>query len=120
MPRRREIGIVTSDKAAKTRRVEVPRTTRHPLYGKVLRRRTICYVHDELNESRVGDRVEIEECRPMSRTKRWRLVRILERSRDIDLAAMKAARAVAEASEELGHHGPSRASSAPPQPSQES
>jgi small subunit ribosomal protein S17 len=84
---------------SKTRRVEVPRTTRHPLYGKVLHRRTICYVHDENNESRVGDRVEIEESRPLSRLKRWRLVRIIERSREIDLAALKAARTV-EASAE--------------------
>ncbi|GIW90037.1 MAG: 30S ribosomal protein S17 [Pirellulaceae bacterium] len=111
MPRRRAIGIVTSDKMAKTRRVEVPRTTRHPLYGKVLHRRTICYVHDENNESRLGDRVEIEESRPLSRLKRWRLVRIVERSREIDLAALKAARSV-EALEQGESSGPGEATSA--------
>ncbi len=79
---------------SKTRRVEVPRTTRHPLYGKVLHRRTICYVHDENNESQVGDRVEIEESRPLSRLKRWRLVRIVERARDIELAARNVASSV--------------------------
>lgn len=99
MPRRREIGIVTSDKMAKTRRVEVARSTRHPMYGKVLRRSTICYVHDEQNVSRLGDRVEIEECRPMSRLKRWRLVRVVEKSREIDLAALRAAHALDQQTE---------------------
>ena len=69
MPKRVETGIVTSDKTAKTRRVEIPRLVRHPRYGKYVRRKTICYVHDENNESHMGDLVEIIESRPMSRTK---------------------------------------------------
>lgn len=91
MPKKVEVGVVTGDKTAKTRRVEIPRLVRHPRYGKYLRRRTICYVHDENNESKLGDTVEIIEGRPMSRTKRWMLVRVVAKSRLIDLAAMRAA-----------------------------
>ena len=53
--RRVEIGVVTSDKMQKTRRVEIPRLVKHPRYGKYIKRRTICYVHDEANTSHVGD-----------------------------------------------------------------
>jgi small subunit ribosomal protein S17 len=91
MPKRVAVGIVTSDRMSKTRRVEIPRLVQHPKYGKYLRRRTICYVHDEDNESRQGDTVEIVECRPMSKAKRWRLVRVVSRSRLVDVAAMRAA-----------------------------
>lgn len=63
----------------KTRRVEVPRLAKHPHYGKYIRKRTVCYVHDENNESHIGDWVEIIEARPLSRLKRWRLVRIVQR-----------------------------------------
>lgn len=77
-PNRRSLeGIVTSAKMNKTRRVDVPRLTRHGKYGKFIRRKTVCYVHDEKNESVEGDRVEIMECRPMSKLKRWRLVRVV-------------------------------------------
>jgi small subunit ribosomal protein S17 len=76
----------------KTRRVEIPRLIRHAKYGKYIRQRTICYVHDENNESGLGDKVEIIESRPLSKTKRWRLVRVLEKGRAVDIAAMKRAR----------------------------
>jgi small subunit ribosomal protein S17 len=62
----------------------------------------VCYVHDEDNESHMGDTVEIEESRPHSRLKRWRLLRVVERSRDIDMAALKAARATAETDAQIG------------------
>ena len=91
MPKRVEIGIVMSDKTAKTRRVEIPRLVKHPRYGKYLRRKTVCYVHDENNESHSGDVVEIIESRPTSRMKRWALVRVVEKGKMIDLAAMRAA-----------------------------
>src|SRR6266446_9198912 len=91
MPRRLEIGVVTSDKGTKTRRVEIPRLIRHPKYGKILHRRTICHVHDENNESHSGDTVEIRECPPRSRLKRWELVRIVTKSRTVDIAGMRAA-----------------------------
>ncbi|MGD9495933.1 MAG: 30S ribosomal protein S17 [Armatimonadota bacterium] len=74
-------GTVVSDKMDKTVVVEVERTTRHPLYGKVLRRSTRYKAHDERNECRVGDRVVIMECRPLSRSKSWRVVQILRRAR---------------------------------------
>ena len=78
--RRVEVGVVTSDKMQKTRRVEIPRLVRHARYGKYIRRRTICHVHDEQNESRTGDTVEIMETRPLSKTKTWRLVRIVTKA----------------------------------------
>ena len=61
----------------KTRRVEIPRLVKHPKYGKYIKRRTICHVHDENNESHLGDTVEIMETRPLSKLKNWRLVRVV-------------------------------------------
>jgi small subunit ribosomal protein S17 len=84
-------GVVTSDKMAKTRRVEIPRLVRDPKYGKYVRRRTICFVHDENNESGLGDTVEIVESRPRSKKKRWDLVRVISKGEVIDLAALRAA-----------------------------
>ena len=78
--RRVEVGVVTSDKMNKTRRVEIPRLVKHPRYGKIIRRRTICHVHDEQNESHHGDTVEIMETRPLSKTKNWRLVRVVAKA----------------------------------------
>src|SRR5712692_2099729 len=78
--RRVAVGVVTSDKMHKTRRVEIPRLVKHPRYGKYIRRRTICHVHDEQNESHKGDTVEIMETRPLSKTKNWRLVQVLRRA----------------------------------------
>jgi small subunit ribosomal protein S17 len=78
--RRVEVGVVTSDKMNKTRRVEIPRLVKHAKYGKYIKRRTICHVHDENNESHVGDTVEIMETRPLSKLKNWRLVRIVTRA----------------------------------------
>jgi small subunit ribosomal protein S17 len=91
MAKRQEIGIVISDKTLKTRRVEIPRLVKDPQYGKYIRRKTICYVHDENNESHAGDTVEIQESRPLSKMKRWTLVRVVERGKMVDLAAMRAA-----------------------------
>jgi len=78
--RRVAVGVVTSDKMNKTRRVEIPRLVKHQRYGKYIRRRTICHVHDEQNASRQGDTVEIMESRPLSKTKHWRLVRVVTKS----------------------------------------
>ena len=78
--RRTEVGVVTSDKMQKTRRVEIPRLVKHPRYGKYIKRRTICHVHDEANESHTGDTVEIMETRPLSKQKCWRLMRIVRKS----------------------------------------
>lgn len=73
------VGVVESDARSKTRTVVIPTSDKHTKYGKYLRKRTVLHVHDEKNESKVGDRVEIAECRPLSRTKNWILVRIVER-----------------------------------------
>src|SRR5207302_4101560 len=80
-PRRTAIGVVTSDKMNKSRRVEIPRLVKHQRYGKYIRRRTICHVHDEKNESHLGDTVEIMESRPLSKTKHWRLIRVVSKAR---------------------------------------
>ncbi len=74
-------GRVVSDKMDKTRVVAVERVTRHPLYGKTIRRTKKYKFHDETNESRVGDVVKIVETRPLSKDKRWRLVEILQKSK---------------------------------------
>ena len=63
MPKRIAVGVVTSDKMNKTRRVEIARLVKHPKYGKYIRRRTVCYAHDEEEQSGVGDTVEIVESR---------------------------------------------------------
>lgn len=94
MSKRVAIGVVTGDKMQKTRRVEIPRLVRHAKYGKIIHRRTICYVHDENNEAAMGDTVEIVEARPKSKLKRWDLVRIVEKSRAVDVAALRAADAM--------------------------
>lgn len=72
-----EVGMVTSDKMDKTRRVEVESLYPHPKYGKLLKRRTICHAHDETNATHVGDIVEIMATRPLSKLKRWRVVRVV-------------------------------------------
>lgn len=70
-------GVVSSAKMAKSLRVEIERRYRHAKYDKIVRGRTICYAHDENQDAKEGDLVEIEECRPMSKLKRWRLVRVV-------------------------------------------
>jgi len=72
------IGFVESDKSDKTRKVVVSFLAKHPKYGKYLRKRTVLHVHDEGNESKLGDRVEVAPCRPYSKTKTWRLLRIVD------------------------------------------
>ncbi|MHB1034458.1 MAG: 30S ribosomal protein S17 [Pirellulales bacterium] len=100
MAKRVAIGVVTGDKMMKSRRVEIPRLVKHAKYGKILHRKTVCHVHDEKGESHEGDTVEIVECRPRSKMKRWELVRVVAATRAVDLAAMRAAaKAEAEAAE---------------------
>ena len=91
MPKRVAIGIVKSDKMSKTRVVEIPRKVRHPKYGKYMRARTVCYVHDEENTSGEGDTVEIVESKPTSKTKRWELLKVVEKSRAVDVTKLRAA-----------------------------
>ena len=76
----RRIGVVKSDRRDKTRKVSIQFSVRHRKYGKYIRRRTVLQVHDEENVSKVGDRVEIAECRRVSKTKSWTLVRVVTAS----------------------------------------
>lgn len=71
-------GVVASDKMNKTRRVVIQRLYKHAKYGKIVRGRTVCHVHDENNSSKTNDIVEIVESRPRSKTKRWELVRVVK------------------------------------------
>jgi small subunit ribosomal protein S17 len=81
--RRRIQGRVVSAKTAKTIVVEVVRRVRHPKYGKMVRQDRRLHAHDEAQEARLGDTVELVECRPMSRTKSWRLLRVVQRSLEL-------------------------------------
>ena len=83
MPKMKVVGVVKTDKMKKTRRVEIPRLMKHPKYGKYIKTRTVCYVHDENDESACGDVVEIEESRPTSKLKRWTLVSIVKKAEKI-------------------------------------
>ena len=80
-----KIGTVESDKRSKSRTVVIAYKTPHAKYGKYVSKRSVLQVHDETNESKVGDTVEVTQCRPISRTKRWKLVRVVERSQRVDL-----------------------------------
>jgi len=79
--RKERVGVVVSDRMQKTVVVSLERTVMHPKYKKYLRRRTKVKAHDENNQCRLGDRVMIVECRPLSRDKRWRVRQILERAK---------------------------------------
>ena len=82
------IGFVTSRSGDKSIKVTIPYKTPHPLYHKVINRKTVVHVHDEKNETKVGDKVEIMETRPLSRLKRWRIVTIIERTATSDAVAI--------------------------------
>ena len=77
---RTEIGRVISDKMDKSITVVVERKVAHPIYGKYVKRSTKLHAHDEQNECNTGDTVSIEECRPISKSKSWRLVKVLEKA----------------------------------------
>lgn len=79
--RKTRVGIVVSDKMDKTITVAIKDNVKHPMYGKVLKRTVKVHAHDENNECGVGDRVAIMETRPLSKTKRWRLVNIVEKAK---------------------------------------
>ena len=81
--RKERVGDVVSDKMKKTIVVRVKRRFRHPQFKKVVTAYSKFYAHDEKNEAKVGDRVRIRETRPLSKTKSWRLVEIVERNQDV-------------------------------------
>ena len=82
--RKTATGVVTSAKMDKSRRVEIRRLYQHSRYGKIVRGRTVCHVHDEQNLAKLGDTVEIIESRPRSKTKRWDLVRVVKTAQRVD------------------------------------
>jgi small subunit ribosomal protein S17 len=77
--RKTRVGVVTSNKMTKTITVAVERKVKHPIYGKFVKKTTKFHAHDEKNECSIGDLVKIMESRPLSKTKRWRLVEIVEK-----------------------------------------
>jgi small subunit ribosomal protein S17 len=77
--RKVKVGVVTSNKMDKSISVKVERKVKHPLYGKFVKKSTKFHAHDEKNECSIGDTVKIMETRPMSKTKRWRLVEVVEK-----------------------------------------
>ena len=79
--RKERIGVVASNKMDKTIVVVIERRTKHPIYGKFVKKSTRFFAHDEKNECKIGDTVRIMETRPMSKNKRWRLVEIIERAK---------------------------------------
>lgn len=83
-----KIGVVESDKRSKTRKVVLSYVDKHPKYGKYIQKRTVLHVHDETNQSRNGDIVEIAQCRPISKTKQWSLVRIVEQRSKLRVEAI--------------------------------
>ena len=78
---RTQLGRVVSDKMDKSVVVAIERMVKHPIYGKFIKRTTKLHAHDENNECRIGDKVEVRECRPLSKTKSWTLVRVVEKAR---------------------------------------
>lgn len=79
--RKTRTGVVTGNKMAKTITVSVERKVKHPIYGKFVKKTTRFHAHDEKNECGVGDTVRIMETRPLSKTKRWRLVEVVEKAK---------------------------------------
>ena len=77
----RKTAVVESDSRDKTRKVVINYLSKHPKYGKYIRRRTVIHVHDEENISNVGDKVEITECRPISKTKTWAVTKVVEKAK---------------------------------------
>ena len=84
------IGLVEGDKRSKTRKVILPNEQIHPKYGKIIRRKTVLNVHDEKNASRTGDLVEIAPCNPVSKTKRWALVRVVRKGASMKFEGIQA------------------------------
>ena len=87
--RPRLIGVVTSDKVTKTRKVTFEYLSKHGKYNKYVKRQTVLHVHDEKNDSHLGDVVEVMACRPISKTKTYRLVRIVTKATQIDTSILE-------------------------------
>ena len=101
--RKKRIGIVLSNKMQKTIVVQIKRKALHPLYGKVIEKAAKFKVHDEKNEAKIGDRVRIEETRPLSKDKRWRLIEILSHGHGKAINDIKEAPGIAAKKETKGN-----------------
>lgn len=84
---RTELGVVISDKMDKSITVQIDRRVKHPLYGKYMNRRTRLHAHDENNTCKIGDQVLIQECRPISKLKSWRLVEVVRAAQVTEIEA---------------------------------
>ena len=107
------IGFVTSRSGDKSIKVTIPYKTPHPLYHKVINRKTVVHVHDEKNETKVGDKVEIMETRPMSRLKRWRVTSVVESATSSAPVAISEADVAQTVPTKTSRGGASDASAAP-------
>ena len=87
--RKERVGVVISDKMDKTITVQVDRVSRHPVYNRSIRKATKFKAHDETNTAKIGDVVRIQETRPLSKTKRWRLVEVVKRSTGVESVELK-------------------------------
>ncbi len=94
--RKTQLGFVSSRSGDKSIKVTVAYKTPHPLYNKVVNRQTVLHVHDEKNETKVGDKVEVMETRPLSRLKRWRVLAIVQKAVTTDAAAISEADVAAQ------------------------
>jgi small subunit ribosomal protein S17 len=94
--RKTQIGFVATRSGDKSIKVTVAYKTPHPLYHKVVNRQTVLHVHDEKNETRVGDKVQVMETRPISRLKRWRVVSVLQKAVTTDAVAISEADVAAQ------------------------
>ena len=86
--RKTQIGFVSSRSGDKSVKVTIDYKTPHPLYHKVINRKTVLHVHDEKNEAKLGDKIEVMETRPISRLKRWRVIRVVEAAVGMDVTAV--------------------------------
>ena len=86
--RKTQIGFVSSRSGDKSVKVTLDYKTPHPLYHKVINRKTVLHVHDEKNEAKMGDKIEVMETRPISRLKRWRVIRVVEAAIGLDIVAV--------------------------------
>lgn len=84
---RTELGVVISDKMDKSITVQIDRRVKHPLYGKYMNRRTRLHAHDENNTCKIGDQVLIQECRPISKLKSWRLIEVVRAAQVAEIEA---------------------------------
>jgi small subunit ribosomal protein S17 len=94
--RKTQIGFVSSRSGDKSIKVTIAYKTPHPLYHKVVNRQTVLHVHDEKNETKVGDKVEVMETRPISRLKRWRVIAVIQKAETTDAVAISEADVAAQ------------------------